>query len=367
MKITLNEDQQDALEIIKDKRHYGIFFDMGVGKTALMLALIEYLVFDKLEVSNVLIIAPASVANKLTVWQDEIKKWENFAYFDFHDLSGTAKERVEKISNKKSSITIMSDALVDWWFETYGNLNAFDMIIVDESSRFKSAKAKRFKRLAKMIDLQKHRVYLLSGTPVPNGLEDVWSQIFLMDKGQRLGTSFWKFIDTYFMVFNYRKVLNKQNREFILNQIKDICVFASSDKIELPKKIEQKVYFKFNEEKQKTFDDFEKNYIMNLGKEEISVLSKQILINKCLQLANGCIYHDTEGNYTMFDDAKLKFVEKYSDEHPEENILVFYSFKFDKARLLKLPQARAIENSEDKNDWNAGKIKLGIIDRKSVV
>jgi SNF2 family DNA or RNA helicase len=361
MKITLNEDQQDALEIIKDKRHYGIFFDMGVGKTALMLALIEYLVFDKLEVSNVLIIAPASVANKLTVWQDEIKKWENFAYFDFHDLSGTAKERVEKISNKKSSITIMSDALVDWWFETYGNLNAFDMIIVDESSRFKSAKAKRFKRLAKMIDLQKHRVYLLSGTPVPNGLEDVWSQIFLMDKGQRLGTSFWKFIDTYFMVFNYRKVLNKQNREFILNQIKDICVFASSDKIELPKKIEQKVYFKFNEEKQKTFDDFEKNYIMNLGKEEISVLSKQILINKCLQLANGCVYHDTEGNYTMFDDAKLKFVEKYSDEHPEENILVFYSFKFDKTRLLKLPQARAIENAEDKNDWNAGKIKLGII------
>jgi SNF2 family DNA or RNA helicase len=361
MKITLNEDQQDALEIIKDKRHYGIFFDMGVGKTALMLALIEYLVFDKLEVSNVLIIAPASVANKLNVWQDEIKKWENFAYFDFHDLSGTAKERVEKISNKKSSITIMSDALVDWWFETYGNLNAFDMIIVDESSRFKSAKAKRFKRLAKMIDLQKHRVYLLSGTPVPNGLEDVWSQIFLMDKGQRLGTSFWKFIDTYFMVFNYRKVLNKQNREFILNQIKDICVFASSDKIELPKKIEQKVYFKFNEEKQKTFDDFEKNYIMNLGKEEISVLSKQILINKCLQLANGCVYHDTEGNYTMFDDAKLKFVEKYSDEHPEENILVFYSFKFDKTRLLKLPQARAIENAEDKNDWNAGKIKLGII------
>ncbi len=361
MKITLNEEQQDALEIIKDKRHYGIFFDMGVGKTALMLALIEYLVFDKLEVSNVLIIAPASVANKLTVWQDEIKKWENFAYFDFHDLSGTAKERVEKINNKKSSITIMSDALVDWWFETYGNLNAFDMIIVDESSRFKSAKAKRFKRLAKMIDLQKHRVYLLSGTPVPNGLEDVWSQIFLLDKGQRLGTSFWKFIDTYFMVFNYRKVLNKQNREFILNQIKDICVFASSEKIDLPKKVEQKVYFKFDEEKQKTFDNFEKNYIMNLGKEEISVLSKQILINKCLQLANGCVYHDTEGNYTMFDDAKLKFVEKYSAEHPEENILVFYSFKFDKTRLLKLPQARAIENAEDKNDWNAGKIKLGII------
>jgi SNF2 family DNA or RNA helicase len=361
MKITLNEEQENALEVIKDKKHYGIFFDMGVGKTALMLALIEYLVFDKLEANRVLIIAPASVANKLTVWQDEIKKWDNFAYFDYHDLSGTAKQRVEKIEGSKNSITIMSDALVDWWFETYGNLRMFDMIIVDESSRFKSAKAKRFKRLAKMIDLEKHRVYLLSGTPVPNGLEDIWSQIFLLDKGQRLGTSFWKFIDTYFMVFNYRKVLSKPNREFILNQIKDICVFASSDKIQLPKKIEQKVYFKFDEEKKKIFDNFEKNYIMNIGEEEISVLSKQILINKCLQLSNGCVYHDAEGNYTIFDDKKLKFVESYSAEHPEENILVFYSFKFDKARLLKLPQARAIETSQDKDDWNSGKIKLGII------
>ena len=361
MKITLNEDQQSALDIIKDKRHYGIFFDMGVGKTALMLALIEYLVFDKLEASNVLIIAPASVANKLTVWQDEIKKWENFSYFDYHDLSGTAKQRIDKIEGSKNSITIMSDALVDWWFETYGNLRMFDMIIVDESSRFKSAKAKRFKRLAKMIDLEKHRVYLLSGTPVPNGLEDIWSQIFLMDKGQRLGTSFWKFIDTYFMVFNYRKVLNKQNRQVILDKVNDICVFASSDKIQLPKKVEQKVYFEFNEEKQKVFDNFEKNYIMNLNDEEISVLSKQILINKCLQLANGCVYHDTEGNYTVFDDAKLRYVEQYSKEHPEENILVFYSFKFDKVRLLHLPQAKAIETAQDKDDWNAGKIKLGII------
>jgi SNF2 family DNA or RNA helicase len=361
MKIQLNEDQQNALEIIKDKRQYGIFFDMGVGKTALMLALIEYLVFDKLEANNVLIIAPASVANKLTVWQDEIKKWDNFSYFDYHDLSGTAKQRIEKIESSKNSITIMSDALVDWWFETYGNLRMFDMIIVDESSRFKSAKAKRFKRLAKMIDLEKHRVYLLSGTPVPNGLEDIWSQIFLMDKGERLGTSFWKFIDTYFMVFNYRKILSKNNRKYIMDKIQDICVFASSDKIELPKKIEQKVYFEFSEEKQKIFDDFEKNYIMNLNNEEISVLSKQILINKCLQLANGCVYHDTDGNYTVFDDAKLRFVEQYSNEHPEENILVFYSFKFDKERLLKLPQARAIETAEDKNNWNAGKIKLGII------
>jgi SNF2 family DNA or RNA helicase len=249
MEINLNQEQRSALEIIKDKRHYGIFFDMGVGKTALMLSLIEHLAFDKLEISNVLIIAPASVANKLTVWQDEIQKWDNFSFFDYHDLSGTQKKRKEKIENNKPSITIMSDALVTWWFEEYGHMDMFDMIIIDESSRFKSSKAKKFKRLAKMIDLDRHRVYLLSGTPVPNGWQDIWSQIFLLDKGKRLGTSYWKFLDNYFMTYGYKRVLTKANKAYLLQLIKDICVFASSENIKLPKLEEKKIMLKFSNDR----------------------------------------------------------------------------------------------------------------------
>ena len=361
MKITLNSEQQAALDIIKDKRHYGIFFDMGVGKTALMLSLIEYLAFDKLEVANILIVAPASVANKLTVWQDEIKKWDNFEYFDYHDLSGTKQKRIEKVENNKNSITIMSDALVTWWKEEYGNFDMFDMVIVDESSRFKSAKAKRFKALAKMIDLNKHRVYLLSGTPVPNGWEDIWSQIFLLDKGKRLGTSYWKFLDTYFLTFNYKRMLTKENKAYLMDLIKDICVFASSDNIKLPNLTEEKIYLEFTPEKQQIFRKFKNDYVLELEQEQISVLSKQILINKCLQLSNGCVYNDKEGNYTVFDDGKLEWVRKYSEEHPEENILVFYSYKFDKKRLLTLPGAEAVQDVESKNKWNEGKIKIGVI------
>lgn len=361
MKITLNSEQANALEIIKEKRQYGIFFDMGVGKTALMLSLIEYLAFDKLEISNVLIIAPASVANKLTVWQDEIQKWDNFSFFDYHDLSGPRKKRKEKIENNKPSITIMSDALVTWWFEEYGNMDMFDMIIIDESSRFKSAKAKKFKKLAKMIDLDKHRVYLLSGTPVPNGWQDIWSQIFLLDKGKRLGTSFWKFLDNYFMTFGYKRVMLKETKKYVMQLIKDICVFASSENIELPKLTEEKIMMDFSKEKQETFNNFQNDYILDIEDEEISVLSKQILINKCLQLSNGAIYNDKEGNYKIFDNSKIDFVKKYSEEHPEENILVFYSFKFDKNRLLELDGAELINDVESKNRWNEGKIKIGVI------
>lgn len=361
MKITLNQEQESALEIIKDKRQYGIFFDMGVGKTALMLSLIEYLAFDKLEVSNVLIIAPAAVANKLTVWQDEIKKWDNFEYFDYHDLSGTKQKRIDKIENNKQSITIMSDALIPWWYEEYGNMQMFDMIIIDESSRFKSAKAKKFKRLAKMISLASHRVYLLSGTPVPNGWEDIWSQIYLLDKGERLGKSFWKFLDNYFVTYGYKRMLTKANKDYLMELIKDICVFASSENIKLPNLKEEKIYLEFSPEKQELFNKFKKEYILNYDNEKITVLSKQILINKCLQLSNGCIYNDKEGNYKVFDDGKLDWVRKYSLEHPEENILVFYSYKFDKQRLLRLEGAQSIHDVESKNRWNEGKIKIGVI------
>lgn len=361
MQIKLNEEQATALEIIKQKRHYGIFFDMGVGKTALMLSLIEHLAFDKLEVSNVLIIAPASVANKLTVWQDEIKKWDNFDYFDYHDLSGTEKKRKEKLENNKPSITIMSDSLVMWWFEEYGNMDMFNMIIIDESSRFKSAKAKKFKKLAKMIDLDKHRVYLLSGTPVPNGWEDIWSQMFLLDKGNRLGTSYWKFLDNYFMTYGFKRMLTKENKKYIMQLIKDLCIFASSDNIKLPKLTEEKIMLEFSKEKQATFEKFKDDYILDIDNEEISVLSKQILINKCLQLSNGAVYNDKEGNYKIFDDSKIEFVRNYSEQHPDENILVFYSFKFDKKRLLELPGAERIDDVASKNKWNEGNIKIGVI------
>jgi SNF2 family DNA or RNA helicase len=361
MKITLNQEQQSALEIIKDKKQYGIFFDMGVGKTALMLSLIEYLAFDKLEVSNVLIIAPASVANKLTVWQDEIQKWDNFSFFDYHDLSGSRKKRIEKVENNKPSITIMSDALVTWWYEEYGHMQMFDMIIIDESSRFKSAKAKKFKKLAKMISLASHRVYLLSGTPVPNGWEDIWAQMYLLDKGERLGKSYWKFLDNYFVTYGYKRMLTKANKDYLMELIKDMCVFASSDNIKLPKLKEEKIYLEFSPDKQEVFKKFKKEYVLNYDNEQITVLSKQILINKCLQLSNGCIYNDKEGNYKVFDDSKLDWVRKYSLDHPEENILVFYSFKFDKKRLLRLEGAESIDDVESKNRWNEGKIKIGVI------
>jgi hypothetical protein len=129
----------------------------------------------------------------------------------------------------------------------------------------------------------------------------------------------------------------------------------------LPKLTEEKIYLEFTPEKQKIFNEFKNDYILSLEQEDITVLSKQILINKCLQLSNGCVYHDKEGNYRVFDDTKLDYVRAYSESHPEENILVFYSYKFDKQRLLTLDGAEAIEDVASKDKWNRGDIKIGVI------
>jgi len=361
MKIILNEEQQKTLEIIKTKKQYGIFFDMGVGKTSLILSLIEFLAFDKLENLRTLVIAPANVAHVLEVWQEEIQKWENFQYFDYVEYNGTPKKRIEKIQQKDNTIAILSDGLIEWWYDEYGTLDMFDMIVIDESSRFKSPKSKRFKKLAKMLNPEKQRIYELTGTPVPNGWQDIWSQIYLMDKGERLGRSYWKFLDIYFMTFGYKRYLSKENREFILGLIKDICVFADSSNIALPLKIEEKVFLEFSPEKRKIYDDFKKDYIMELEKTEITVLSKQILINKCMQLSNGCVYLNKSKEYKVFDNSKIEFVRKYSEEHPQENILVFYPYRFDKERLLQLPGAEAIDDKKSKNKWNKKQIKIGVI------
>lgn len=358
--ITLREAQRTAFERCKDEKRFGIFFDMNVGKTATMLALIDYLVFETLEIDRILIVAPPSVINKSKVWQKEIMKWKNFNFFDFIELNGTPEERIKKHENNKNTIALMSDALITWYESEYGDFSDFDMIIIDESSRFKSHTSKKFKSMARMIN-NKQRIYLLSGTPMPNGHADLWSQMYLLDGGERLENNYYRFLNKYAYYINeYKFVFLKETKKFLNERVADICMFADGSDIEMPEKEEHIVMLKWDDEKNKIYTKFKREYVLELEKGDLSVFSITALLNKTLQLANGCVYVDKELNYEIFDDTKLKWVENFS-KTMEQNALVFYLFKFDKVRLLKIPGAREIKTSQDVDDWNAGKIKLGII------
>lgn len=358
--ITLRETQRTAFERCKDEKRFGIFFDMNTGKTATMLALIDYLVFETLEIDRILIVAPPSVINKSKVWQKEIVKWKNFNFFDFIELNGTPEERIKKHENNKNTIALMSDALITWYEAEYGDFSDFDMIIIDESSRFKSHTSKKFKSIARMIN-KKQRIYLLSGTPMPNGHADLWSQMYLLDGGERLENNYYRFLNKYaYYVNEYKFVFLKETKKFLNERVADICMFADGSDIEMPEKEEHIVMLNWDDEKNKVYTNFKREYVLELEQGDLSVFSITALLNKTLQLANGCVYVDKELNYEIFDDTKLKWVENFS-KTMKQNALVFYLFKFDKVRLLKIPGAREIKTSQDVDDWNAGKIKLGII------
>ena len=356
----IREHQKQVLEICKVQKRYGIFFTMGAGKTSTMLALIDYLVFESMEVEKILIIAPSTVINKSKVWQKEIKKWKNFHFFDFVELNGSPDDRIEKKETSLNTIALMSDGLVSWYKDTYKNLDDFDMIIIDESSRFKSHKSKKFKALSKMIK-NKHRVYLLSGTPMPNGYQDLWSQMFLLDGGKRMDDNYYRFVQKYaYYINDYKFVFLKDTKEYLGNKVSDICMFADGSDIKLPEKEEHLVMLKWSDEKHNIYKNFRKHYVLELENGDLPVLSITALLNKSLQLANGCVYIDKELNYEVFDNTKLDWVKDFS-KTARDNMLVFYSFKFDKKRLLTIDGAREIKSDKDVDDWNEGKIKIGVI------
>jgi SNF2 family DNA or RNA helicase len=196
---------------------------------------------------------------------------------------------------------------------------------------------------------------------MPNGHADLWSQMYLLDGGERLENNYYRFLNKYAYYINeYKFVFLKETKKFLNERVADICMFADGSDIEMPEKEEHIVMLKWDDEKNKIYTKFKREYVLELEKGDLSVFSITALLNKTLQLANGCVYVDKELNYEIFDDTKLKWVENFS-KTMEQNALVFYLFKFDKVRLLKIPGAREIKTSQDVDDWNAGKIKLGII------
>lgn len=361
--IELKERQKQAIELCKKNKRFGVFFDMGGGKTATMLSLVNDLVFETQECKSVLIIAPPNIITKGRVWQNEIAKWENFKHMDCIEMTGKPSARVAK--KGVASITLLSDSLIQWYYDTFKHMHDYDIIIVDESSRFKSPTAQRSKLLRKMVDYSK-RIYLLSGTPCPNSVEDLWAQVYLIDKGETLG----KFI-TYFRMrfgfpnaFGYGYTYTKNTNELVNKLIKPYCIFAKADDVELPKCTEHFEYLDFDDKMMKRYKDFVHNYVINLEDgQEVSTFRVADVLNKAMQITNGCIYtnaNDEVQRYEELNNVKLDWLKAFASKQ-QDNILVFYTYKFDRERILKhIDGAEELKTAEDIARWNNGEIKVAI-------
>lgn len=346
----LHSYQIKAVEFILNKKKCALYLDMGLGKTVITLTAILNLL-DNRFISKILVIGPLRVINN--VWHNEIQKWEHLKHLTYSLVTGNEKQRFTAL-NQKADIYLINRENTEW---LYSQNNNWNMIVLDESSSFKNASSKRFKALKKF---NYNYIVELSGTPSPNNLLDLWSQIYLIDKGIRLGKAMYiykaKFFFSDFHGYNYKPI----HPPSIFDSISDITLsMKAEDYIQLPDKIETTTKVKLSYSHIKTYNEIRKEFITNIGNKEITVSTAAVLSNKLLQFCNGAVY-DENKNIIEIHNAKLDALEDLIEDNPDENILVAYNYKSDLIRLQKRFKHAIVMDKEGKNVdlWNKGKIKL---------
>lgn len=370
MKYTpLKHQEYGTTRIIEDSE-VGAFLDMGLGKTVMTLtAMIE--LFKSKKIRKVLVIAPKKVAEN--VWTDEIAKWDHLRHLKTSQVLGTVKQR-KKALMTSADIYIINRENVVWLVTEFGSNWPFDFLVIDELSSFKSHDSQRFKAL-RLVRKYVSRLVGLTGTPAPNGLLDLWSQMFLIDGGKSLGASYNKYRSKYFesdksngiVTFSYK--LKKGGfllgddffKQEIYDSIGAACFsMRTEDYISLPDCLVNDQYITLSDADQAKYDSFEKEQVLKLLEtdKEITAVNAAVLTNKLLQFANGTIYDEDRKQHVVHDGKLEKFTE-IIEELNGKPVLVFYSFISDKERLLfNFKQARQLKDSKDIAEWNAGRIPI---------
>lgn len=353
-------------------------YGLRLGKTSCTLTAIEELIADRFEIDRALVIAPLRVADD--TWESERDKWEHLQGLTFSKILGTEKQRIKALSTEADVYTINRENVK--WLVDYHLKNRmtwkFDMIVIDESSSFKSHDSQRFKALRKVTKYAK-RVVLLTGTPDPNGLLDLWSQAYLLDEGERLGKTITAYRDRYFrpgrrngnVIYEYLPKAGA--KEAIFDTLKDIMVSLSAkDHLRMPERIDNVIKIKMPAAARAKYDQMEEDSILELEKADVVAGNKAAVTNKLLQMANGAVYYEdlipgedgeleTVRKVEWVHDAKLDALEQIVEDSAGQPIMVFYSYQHDCERLMKRfakYNPGTIKDRESIAAWNAGKVKL---------
>lgn len=359
--------QRTAMQWIVDKPKCGLFLDMGLGKTVSTLTAIQQLI-DDCEVSRVLVVAPKKVAE--TTWSTEAQKWEHLHDLKVVKVLGTEKQRCLALSQKADVYVTGRDNFV-WLVGKYGGRLPFDTLVIDELTSFKSAKSERFKAMRIALP-SVHRVIGLTGTPAPNGLIDLWAQMYCLDQGERLGRSVTKYREAYFETHRWNNIVvrcdvKKGCEEIIRNKIADICLsMQAKDYLQLPDLITHTATVELTPKVREAYERFEREKVLEFktehGQEPANVLAQSAagLMNKLAQFANGAVYDDSMQVHEVHSE-KLDRLAEIVEAANGSSVLVFYQYKHDVTRIsakLKGYRVRAYQGEKDLNAWNAGQIDV---------
>lgn len=366
----LRDYQHRIVEFILENPRCNLFVPMGLGKTVSTLTAIEKLRHTE-QVTPVLVVAPLRVA--ATTWPSEVQKFPHLRHLLVSVVVGTATERCAALQ-RAADIYCTNYENLPWLVKELGDDWPFRMVVADECSKLKGFRLRqgtqRARVLAKRVHTRVTRYIGLTGTPAPNGLQDLWALMWMVDRGKRLGSSFVAFRERWFSavrVGSDAHAVRLEPRPWaqkeIEDRIRDLCLSLDArDYFNLDAPIVNTISVALPPKARRLYEGMEREMFLTLScGTEVEAFSAASKTLKCLQLANGAIY--TEENSSQWGEvhnAKLQALEDIIEEASGMPVLVAYHFKSDLARLQKaFPQGRVLDKDPQTVDhWNAGEIPI---------
>ncbi len=382
----MREYQAEALKwMLKTPQSY-LALDMGLGKTLITIEWIKYLISNE-GVKGILVLAPIRTIH--STWPDELKKWApELTYTILH-----GKDKTESLG-KDVDVYLMNYEGLPWLFDglkrQFRNTKKipFRGLVIDEGSMVKSSTTKRFKILKKLCEVFPKWRTILSGTPAPNSLLDLWSQYYLLDGGARLGQFITHFKSKYFYQVDrmgFVWSLRAGADELIHESISDITYrLDSEDYLELPDRIDNIIKVDLPKKTMALYKSLEKDFFLELenSEENMEVFNAASLSMKLRQTVQGAIYTGVklENNkyltpdgkevranpYEILHQAKIKVLKDLVEEANGQGILCAIQFKFELDMILKVfPNTPVIAGGCSATDaakyikqWNNGELPL---------
>lgn len=359
--------QQFAIDFITNNPIAAILLDMGMGKTAITLMAIQYLMYETFEVSKVLVICPLRVTR---TWRDEIGKWEQLQGLRYSIVTGTATQRKKALA-ADADIYIINRENVPWLVDKSGVPFSFDMVVIDELSSFKNHQTARHKALMK-VRSGIQRIVGLTGTPASQGLMDLFAEFKVLDMGARLGRFIGQYRLNYFrpdkvngnIVYSYKLLPGAEEK--IYEKIQDITISMKAvDFLDMPELISNEYPVYLDEAEMDKYESLKKDLILSTPEHEVTAANAASLVNKLSQMANGAVYSDDENTIT-FHDKKLDALEDIIESANGRPILVAYWFKHDYMRIVERLEKigvkyRKIDSDESIIKWNNREIPVALI------
>lgn len=339
----------------------GLLLDMGMGKSIISLTAVEELIYDYFWVQKVLVIAPLRPA--LETWPAEIMKWDHTKHMSYSIVIGSKAERLAALL-KDADIYIINRENVYWLVEHYKKKWPFDMVIIDELSSFKSSKAQRFRALKK-VRLYIKRIVGLTGTPSPNGLLDLWPEMYLLDGGRTLGRTLTGYREQYFLpdkrnaqtIFSWKPKPDAE--EEIYKKLEPLCIsMKTADYLQLPERLDIRHEIETSEKTLALYRRLEKDMLLPYDDGDIDAGSAAILVNKLLQAAGGAAYNENN-EVKILHEEKLDALDSLLEEANGQPVLLFYAYKHERDRILaRHPEAVDVKERNAVKEWNAGHIPI---------